>query len=119
MTTRTELLRLAMEEFAFLGETDGCELEVIEPHTLLTTVAYKFATVAVELRFDWRDLDVACYFSMLSEGRLPEGYLLQDGKRSARMIDYIRIYAGILRSSFPDLRSKAEAGFFPDEDCVA
>jgi hypothetical protein len=150
MATRADLLQLTMEEFAFLPETGECELEVIEPNTLLTTVAYKFRTIAVELQFDWRDLDVTCCISMPSKGRLPEGYLLHDGKRirfrlgdltpdvlakfrqlprppkrrppldewaeqqSERMIDYIRIYAEIIRSNFADLRSKAEAGFYPD-----
>ena len=149
MATREELLRLTTEEFAFFLEMGECELEIVEPNTLLTLVAYKFTTIAVELQFDWRDLDVTCCVSKPTDGRLPEGYLLREGVRirfrlgdlttdvlakfrqlpqppkrrppldewadrqSARMADYIRIYAGILKSDFAELRSKAEAGFYP------
>jgi hypothetical protein len=80
--SRSDLMRLTTDSFAFLEEIDGCERELIEPNQLLTIVAYKFADIAVELQFDWRDLDVACLMSRPSEGRLPGGhYLIHDGQR--------------------------------------
>jgi hypothetical protein len=81
MASRGDILRLTSEKFAFLLEMGECELEISEPSTLLTVVAYKFTSIAVEIGFDWRDIDAACYISKPSAGRLPGGYLLLDGKR--------------------------------------
>jgi hypothetical protein len=78
---REELIGLAREAFSFLGKIEGCVLLVLEPNTLLTTVAYVFPDVAVEFQFDWRDLDVACLISRPATGRLPPGYLLHNGRR--------------------------------------
>src|SRR5882757_1268176 len=77
----SELLRLTMVSFEFLQRVDDCELEVIEVSELLTKVAYKFGDIAVQLSFDWRDLDVTCFVARLSDGRMPEGYLIHDGRR--------------------------------------
>lgn len=78
-----ELVRMATQAFAFLGEEYGCEVEVTEPHPLLTKVAYKLDAVAVELSFDWHDLEVSCFLTKLSGGRLPNGFLV-DGDRRVR-----------------------------------
>jgi hypothetical protein len=87
MVTRANLLRTAIDEFAFMREEGECAVEVVEPNTLLTTVAYIFSTIAVELRFDWRDLDVMCCLSMPSRGGLPAGYLVHEGKRIRFRLD--------------------------------
>jgi hypothetical protein len=79
--SREEFLRLTFDEFAFLQRTEECDVKTIERGTLLTWVAYMFPTVGVELHFDWRDLDVACYIAKPSRGGPPEGYLLAAGRR--------------------------------------
>ena len=77
MVSREDLLRRTHEEFAFLRQAEDGEPKTVERGTLLTWVAYMFATVGVELHFDWRDLEVDCYFSRPSGGGPPEGYLVR------------------------------------------
>lgn len=73
--------REAIELFSFLVSDRGFRGPVVRRDAVSITLDYLRDALGIELKFDWRDVDVSVVLVRLDEGQLPNGYFVSNGRR--------------------------------------
>lgn len=81
MTDKTKYVeKYAIKKLSAL-DAHGFSLPTAKREKWSTTVSSLSSDIAIELELDWRELDVFVLVTALSDGRLPGGYYVSEGKK--------------------------------------
>lgn len=81
MTDKTKRVEeYAIEKLSIL-DAHGFSRPEADREKWSTTVSSLSSDIAIELELDWRELDVFVLVTALSDGKLPGGYYVSEGRR--------------------------------------
>lgn len=98
-----------LKEYGFLRPT-------VKKDKWSTTISSLSSDIAVEVELDWRDLDVFVLVTALSDGKLPGGYYVFNGKRCRiHLEDVLKDICGVSDVDVCNLLKKQPANSDRDE----
>jgi len=80
MKNEDEVTRVIVDRFSFLQSEFDFSEPVIKSDNLITTISYLSNEIALEFELDWKENEVFLLITRLTEGRLPNGYYVYNGK---------------------------------------
>ena len=118
-----DIEKKTIEFFNFLNNDYGFSGPTITEDTWMTTIAYLGQEIGVELEIDFRDMYIFVLIVRLSNGKLPSGYfvsngkvnrihlekVINDGSKRKRVksrdefVDSIEYYSGLLELHLPTI----------------
>lgn len=78
--TKEEVEKFTLEKISFLKE-NGYKKTKVKKDNLSTTIYFKNNFFAIEIALDWRDFEVDGYLVKLENSKIPDGHIVNDGKK--------------------------------------